>query len=112
SSGIARGQMKTLVTVSNALVTAILEGIGLSFEEASRLLDSVGLSIERVRDVNGRTSIFALWRLWNRVLERTGDDFVGLRIGQSVPGERFGLAVYAAQNSDDFRQVLLRFAKY
>jgi AraC-like DNA-binding protein len=104
--------MPGLVTVSNALVSAILDGAPLEPARREALIDEVGLVRERVRDVNERTSILELHRLWSRILELTGDDFVGLRIGEVVPGERFGLAVHAAAHSDDFRQMLLRFCKY
>jgi AraC-like DNA-binding protein len=101
-----------LVTVSNTLIAAILDGIPLSEEEKSQLIADVGLSSATVRDVDGRTSLLTLSRLWNQVLDLTGDPFIGLHIGATIPGDRFGLAAHVAVNSGDFRQVLVRFAKF
>jgi AraC-like DNA-binding protein len=103
---------RTVVTVSNALIGAVLDGIALSETESRALLDEVGLSFDTVRDIHGRTSIVRLARLWRRVMRRTEDDFIGLRIGTSVRPDRFGLAVHAAQHGTDFRTVLVQFAKY
>jgi len=104
--------MTEIVTVSNTLVTAILDGVDLDAEQRAELLAVAALSPDAVADVNGRTSILALHRLWSRLLQISGDPHVGLQVGAAVPGERFGLAVHAAQNSEDFRSVLRRFAKY
>jgi AraC-like DNA-binding protein len=104
--------VKTAVTVSNALINAIVDGIPVSETQRLELLDGVGLSLETVRDVNARTSILVLARLWRKILRLTQDEFVGLHIGRAIRAERFGLAVHAAQHGSDFRQVLVRFAKY
>jgi AraC-like DNA-binding protein len=104
--------MRTLVTVSNALISAILDGIPVPEETKHRLVDEVGLDEEEVRDVTGRTPLLTLWRLWDRILAVTGDDHVGIEIGRSIRGDRFGLAAHAAQNSADLRQALRRFADY
>jgi AraC-like DNA-binding protein len=103
---------RNLVTVSNSLVAAIVDGVGAGDDERRALLASARIQPDAVRDVHGRTSIVALARLWRRVMRATDDDFVGLRIGSSVRGDRFGLAVHAAQHADDFRAVLVQFAKY
>lgn len=103
---------RTVVTVSNALIGAVLDGIALSESESRTSLHEVGLSFDTVRDIHGRTSIVRLARLWRRVMRRTEDDFIGLRIGTSVRPDRFGLAVHAAQHGTDFRTVLVQFAKY
>jgi len=104
--------MIAFVTVSNALLSAILDGAPLPETEKWRLAAEVGLAPEVVRDVNGRTSIIVLSRLWSRILDLTGDPFVGLHIGRAVPGERFGLAVHAAQNKDTLREGLVDIARY
>ena len=102
----------SLVTVSNSVIAAIIDGIPLSDTGRRELLAAVGLSAEAVRDVNARTSMFVLSQLWRLVLRVTGDDLIGLSIGASVRGEQFGLAVHAAQHGDRFRHVLVEFAKY
>jgi AraC-like DNA-binding protein len=103
-------RVKSVVSVSNTLVLAILEGMG---EDARvPLLAKAGLSEKDVRDVNGRTSIFGLNRLWQSAIERTEDPFLGLRIGLTVPVERFGLAAQAARQSESVRTALERFARY
>jgi AraC-like DNA-binding protein len=102
----------TLITVSNSVIAAIIDGIPLTDAERCELLASVGLSTETVRDVNARTSMLVLSRLWKRVLYVTGNDVVGLTIGASVRGEQFGLAVHAAEHADNFRHVLIEFTKY
>jgi AraC-like DNA-binding protein len=104
--------MRSVVTVSNALVCSILDGIAISDAQRRQLLAEVGLVEQVVRDVNERTSIVRLARLWKRVLRTTGDDFVGLAIGSAVRGDRFGLGAHAAVHGQTFRQVLLRFAKF
>jgi len=103
---------RTLITVSNSVLAAIVDGIPVTDAERRELVAAVGMSAETVRDVNARSSILVLARLWKRVLRVTGNDFVGLTIGASVRGEQFGLAVHAAQHGDEFRQVLVDFTKY
>lgn len=102
----------SVVTVSNSLIAAILDGSGIDDAARSELMALVRLTPAMVEDVHARTSIIALARLWRRVMQKTGDDFVGLRIGTGVKSDRFGLAVHAAQHGTDFRAVLLQFAKY
>ena len=109
---MALARIKTLVTVSNALIAGILDGVPLSEPQKLQLLNQTGLSWEVVRDVDSRTSILILARLWNEVLRLTKNEFIGIEIGRSVPAERFGLAVHTAQQSKNFRDGLLRFAKY
>jgi AraC-like DNA-binding protein len=104
--------VKSVVTVSNALVLSIVEGAGVSDADKTRMLAEVGLSESVLRDITARTSIVVLARLWKRILRATGDDFIGLHIGTVIRGDRFGLAARAAVQGDDFRQTLLRFAKY
>lgn len=104
--------MASSATVSNALITAILDGVGLDMSDKVELLSGAGLRLESVQDINARTSLVGLWRLWDRVLRHTQDDYVGLRIGLSIPADRFGLAVHAAHNSENLRQSLQRFAKH
>ena len=104
--------MRTLVTVSNALVCSILDGIAVDAAEKQRLLGAAGLAESAVRDITARTSIVRLARLWRHVLRTTGDNFVGLVIGDAVRSDRFGLGAHVAHHGEDFRQVLLRFAKY
>jgi AraC-like DNA-binding protein len=103
---------RTLVTVSNSVIAAIIDGIPVTDTERGEILAAVGLSPQIVRDVHARTSMLVLSRLWKRVLRVTGNDLVGLTIGATVRGEQFGLAVHAAQHRDDFRQVLVQFSKY
>ena len=103
---------RTLVTVSNSVIAAIIDGIPVTDTERGEILAAVGLSPQIVRDVHARTSMLVLSRLWKRVLRVTGNDLVGLTIGATVRGEQFGLAVHAAQHRDDFRQVLVEFSKY
>lgn len=103
---------RTQATVSNALLSGILEGTPLPEEAKRSLAEQSGLSLCDLRDTQARSSIQALARLWNGIVRATGNDFIGLRIGQAVPAERFGLAVYAAQNSPDVRQALQRLVKY
>jgi AraC-like DNA-binding protein len=104
--------MNRLATVSTALISAILDGAALSQADKTAILADAGLGWETVRDVNARTSILVLSRLWKGVLRATRDPFAGLTIGKTIPGERFGLAVHAAKNSEDFGGVLRRFVKY
>lgn len=101
-----------IATVSNALISAILDGVPLSEAQKAGLLEEADLDADVVRDVNERTSILVLSRMWARVLDLTGDPFVGLDIGHAVPPDRFGLAVHAATHSEDLRQVLQRFVKF
>jgi AraC-like DNA-binding protein len=102
--------VKPVVSVSNTLVLAILEGMG--SDARAPLLAKAGLAESDVRDVNGRTSIFALNRLWQAAIQRADDPFLGLQIGLTVPIERFGLAAQAAQHSESIRSALERFARY
>jgi AraC-like DNA-binding protein len=102
----------TLVTVSNSVVAAIIDGIPVTTAERCDLLASVGLSAETILDVNARTSLTLFSRLWRQVLRVTGNDFIGLTIGAAVRAEQFGLAVQAAQYRAEFRQVLLEFTNY
>jgi AraC-like DNA-binding protein len=104
--------VKPFVTVSNALLSAIVDGAPLPDADKPRLLAEVGVSPEAVRDIQARTSIRVLARLWKRIVRATGDELVGLHIGTAIPGHRFGLAARAATQGDDLRQVLVRFAKY
>ena len=101
-----------MVTVSNALVCAIVDGTPLAELDKQRLLAAAGFAEGSVRDVTQRTSIVKLARLWRAVLRATGDPVVGLTIGATVDGERFGLGARAAQHAEDLRAVLVRFAKY
>jgi AraC-like DNA-binding protein len=100
------------ITVSNALIGAIVDGAPLSAAARVSLLAEVGLADSAFRDVTGRTSLQVLAQLWGTLIERTGDNFIGVQIGQAIPGDRFGLAVFAALNSETFRQVLQRFCRY
>ena len=104
--------MRSVITVSNALVCSILDGISVSGAERRALLEHAGLSERAIGDITERTSIVQLARLWKRVLRVTGDDFVGLAIGSAVRPDRFGLGAHAALQGQTVRQVLLRFAKY
>jgi AraC-like DNA-binding protein len=106
------GSIKTLTSVSSQLVTYILEGLSFSELEKRQLLERTGLSWEGVHDFKGRISIMAMARFWNEVLAVTGDEFAGLEIGLNVPADRFGLAVHAAENSEDYRQCLQRYTKF
>jgi AraC-like DNA-binding protein len=103
---------RSLVTVSNTVIAAILDGIPVSDTERRTLMAAVGVSEEAVRDVDARSSIFVLARLWTRVLRVTGNDFAGLIVGAAVRGEQFGLAVHAAQHGERFRHALHEFTKY
>jgi AraC-like DNA-binding protein len=100
------------LSVSNALVTATLEGLSLDETEEAALLEAAGLTVASVRDPTGRIPILGYAHLWHQALRLTDDPFVGLAIGRSVRGERFGLASHAASHSANFRQVLLRLSKY
>jgi AraC-like DNA-binding protein len=104
---------RTLITVSNSVLAAVVDGVPLSDTERRELLASVGLTAEAVRDVHARSSILVFARLWRRLRRLTGDDFAGLTVGASVRGEQFGLAVHAAQHGDElFREGLVAFTKY
>ncbi len=104
--------MKQVVTVSNALVCAILDGSGIDTAAKQALLAHAGLAERAVRDITARTSIARLARLWRRLLAITGDGHIGLRIGSTLRAERFGLSAHAAQHVDTFRGGLQQFAKY
>ena len=103
---------RTLVTVSNSVIAAVIDGIPVTDTERHEILTAVALTPEVVRDVHARTSMLVLARLWRRILRVTGNELIGLTIGSTVRGEQFGLAVHAAQHRDDFRQVLTDFSKY
>jgi AraC-like DNA-binding protein len=107
-----RVAMKPELTVSNALITAILDGLPLSEAEKGLLLEQAGLLPEHVRDINERTTLAVFQRLWAGILRRTDDEFVGVRIGDTISGSRFGLASHVTQNSLDLRQALGRFSRY
>ena len=104
--------MRTLVTVSNALVCSILDGCGVDDGEKQRLLEAARLRDETVRDITARTSIVRLAQLWRRVVRATGDPFIGLTIGNAVRSNRFGLGAHVALHGETFREALLRFVKY
>jgi AraC-like DNA-binding protein len=108
----AQVNVRNLVTVSNALVCAIVDGIPVSDDVRRTLIREAGLAEPALRDITARTSIVRLAKLWKRVLRVTNDPFVGLHIGSSVRAERFGLGAHAAQHGETFRQVLLRFSTY
>lgn len=104
--------MDTATSVGNALVTAILDALALPREQQDALLEHAGLDELAVRDVNARTSLWQFAKLWAELLRITGDDFLGLRVGASIPPHRFGIASHAAQNGRDFREVLERFTRF
>jgi len=104
--------VKPVVTVSNAVISSVIDGIPVPEGEKAKMLAEVGLSPEVVRDIQARTSIQVLARLWKRIVKVTGDEVIGLHIGTVIPGHRFGLAARAATQGGDLRQVLVRFAKY
>ena len=103
---------RILISASNSVFAAIVDGAPVTDTERLELIAAAGLSAEAIHDMTARSSVIALSRLWNRVLGVTGDDFIGLTIGASVSGERFGLAVHAAQHAEQFRQALVEFSKY
>ncbi len=104
--------MRSLVTVSNALVSAIVDGAPLSADDKRQMLERSGLVEPVIRDITGRSSIVKLARLWRHLLRMTGDEFVGLTIGTAVRADRFGVGVKAAHHSTDFRSALVQFVKY
>src|SRR5262245_24550638 len=65
-------RVRSVVTVSNALVCSILDGISVSDAERRALLAHAGLSERAIGDITERTSIVQLARLWRRVLRVTG----------------------------------------
>jgi AraC-like DNA-binding protein len=101
-----------LITVSNALVSAIWDGAPLPEPEKEALAERAGLSLEQIRDINERTSILKLARFWDGLLAATNDPFVGLQVGTRVTAERFGLAARTAGQGSDFREVLTRLSRY
>jgi AraC-like DNA-binding protein len=103
---------RILISASNSVFAAIVEGAPVTDDERLELIAAAGLSEEAIRDVNARSSVVALSRLWNRVLRVTRDDFAGLTVGATVSSERFGLAVHAAQHAEEFRRALVEFSKY
>lgn len=100
------------MTVSNALVCAIVDGIPVSDTERRRLLAASRLAEPTVRDITARTSIVRLAALWRHVIRATRDDFVGLAIGSNARSEQFGLGAHVALHGATFRHALLQFAKY
>ncbi len=91
---------------------AVLDGASLNEAEQRQVLADAGLAYDVVRDVNGRSSLLTLANLWNRLLGVTKDPFLGLEVGRSVAGDRFGLAAHTVQNMGTFREVVLGLAKY
>jgi AraC-like DNA-binding protein len=104
--------MRSVVTVSNSLISAILDGTPLGDPVKDQLLDQVGLTWPRVRDLHARTSIVTLSRLWKRLVRATDDHVLGLRIGTVIPARRFGLTVQTAQHARDLRSAIEQFARY
>lgn len=87
-------------------------GLGL---EPERLFRDVGLDAGALQDPLARFSQEGLNRLWDRLVEATGDPAVGLRFGESVSPASFGAVGYvmlASPTLGDAVRQALRFQRY
>jgi len=86
-----------------------LEALGHPVDE---LLDEAGISTKSLAEPDGRVPLGSMARLWDRAVELTGDDCLGLHVAEAAPIPSFGVHAYAVLSSPTLRDAYLRACRY
>lgn len=90
-------------------VVAGLEALG---HPAHRLLADSGISSAVLADPDGRVPAGSMARLWDRAVELTGDDCLGMHVADAAPIPSFEVHAYAILSSPTLRDAYKRACRY
>ena len=76
------------------------------------LLHSAGLSLKQIRTSDVRISVRSQVKFLNSVADALEDDFLGVRIAQSIELRELGLLYYVMASSENLANALARLARY
>ncbi len=87
----------------------LAESLGLDRQE---LLDSVGLGEADISDPDNRVPVLKSVRLLQGMANRTGDEDIGLKLGQRIEVRNVGVVGYAMAHSDDLESAIQRLVRF
>lgn len=104
--------MSNAGTVSVRALRPVLAGLDAIGVETGALIREVGLGSSLLTDPDLRIPHEVMSRLWQRAIEKTGDESIGLRVAAEAPLESFDLHGYAVLSSGTPREAYRRSVRY
>ncbi|MFN7940180.1 MAG: AraC family transcriptional regulator [Thermoanaerobaculia bacterium] len=90
-------------------LVAGLEALG---HAAASIVSAAGIDPSRLADPDSRVPQRAVSAFWRHALTATGDDFLGLHLGEAAPLESFEVHGYAILSSPTLRAAYRRACRY
>lgn len=76
------------------------------------LMEQAGLDINLLNIPDARYSVYAVRRLWQLIIQATGDRLVGLRVGQEIQASTLHGLGLAMMSSSSLSELLMLFVRY
>ena len=106
---MARSRLTSVARLPLALIRHV-DQFGIDPEEILRL---AGITVAHRRNPDSRVSLETLLKLWHAVLDRvSGDQAVGIRLGESLQVKELGLVGYTMYYSATLGDALTRLLRY
>ena len=106
---MARSRLTSVARLPLALIRHV-DQFGIDPEEILRL---AGITVAHRRNPDSRVSLETLLKLWHAVLDRvSGDQAVGIRLGESLQVKELGLVGYTMYFSATLGDALTRLLRY
>jgi len=99
----------SLASIASVFIDALEKNYGI---ECAPLLEEAGLDVAKIDVPGARYSDASFDKLWTIVLRETGDECVGLVIGERIRVTTFHALGFAWMASDTFRDAFSRLARY
>ena len=88
-------------TTLASLVVVLRDVLTESDIDAERVFKEAGIDVELLKDPLNRIPLKAMTKVWDRAVELTGDDCLGLQVGQRLTPSMFFVAGIAAISSEN-----------
>lgn len=99
-------------SLSVRAVKPVVAGLRALGHETDRLLADCGIDRAALERPDDRVGHAAMMGLWQRALEQSADDNIGLHVAEQTPLDALDLHAYALLASRDLRDGLLRGCRY
>lgn len=101
-----------LGSVYLAYASSLFDYLGSRGVDVKALLASAGLRPEQLQDKEHAIPTQLYLDLWQRAVELTGDDYLGLHVGEVIRPGKYGVLGYAMMSCETLGEALLRQQRY
>ena len=101
-----------LGSVHLAYVGSLFDYLASQGQDVKALLATAGLRPEQLQDKEQTIPTQTYLALWQRAVELTGDDYLGLHVGEVIRPGKYGVLGYAMMSCETLGEALLRQRRY